>query len=200
MIKLLALAGALGLGFLTAPPPAMAAPLAFELDGSHTHIVWKVDRFGFTDTVGTFADVTGSLTLDEADPTASRVEATIRLSGLRSDLVEREDVVRGPKWLDAAQFPTIEFASTLVELIDEPGCEGRCANVTGNMTLKGVTAPLTIRVELNKSGPDPVTKKQAAGFSATGKVVRSEFGVNTALGLVGDEVTFEIEALAIAAG
>jgi len=177
---------------------ASAEPARYVIDSEHTHIVWRVDRFGFTDTIGTFTEIAGILLLDEDNPASSSVEATIQLSGLRSDLLQREDIVRGPHWLDAAAFPAIEFQSHEVVLDKSDDCQRQCAFVTGTMTLKGVSAPLSMYVILNKIGVDPVTKKPAAGFSAKGQFTRSEFGVGTAVGPVGDVVSFEIEALAIA--
>lgn len=179
--------------------PVSAEPQSYTLDGEHTHIVWKVDRFGFANTVGSFTEISGSLILDEDDPAASSVTAEIALSGLRSDHAEREEIIRGPFWLDAEQHPVIQFRSTDVHLRDGERCPSRCAHVVGEMTLKGATAPLTLSVELNKIGTDPVTKAQAAGFVATGSFDRADFGVSTALGPIGGVVSFEIHALAIAA-
>jgi len=177
---------------------ALAEPETYELDGAHTHIVWEVDRFGFTRTMGSFTDIAGVLTLDEDAPANSTVTAEITLAGLRSDLRQREDIVRGKFWLKAEAFPIITYRSTKVRLL-EPDGDHRRAEVTGLMTLAGVEAPMTMIVRLNKLGHDPVTKRKAAGFSAHGAFKRSDFGVRTALGPVGDEVSFRIEALAIAA-
>ncbi len=180
-----------------ATAPAEAEPERFILDGQHTHIVWQVDRFGFTNTVGTFADISGELMLDEDAPEVSSVVAQISLSGLRSDLLEREEIVRGSFWLDAAAHPVITFESNQVRLLETEDCPELCAEVSGEMTLKGITAPLSLMVELNKLGIDPVTKARAAGFTATGRFQRSAFGISTAIGPIGDEVAFEVQALAI---
>lgn len=176
-----------------------ADAVRYEIDGAHTHIIWQVDRFGFTDTVGTFTDISGSLILDEDDPEASEVTAEIALAGLRSDLQEREDIVRGEHWLNAQANPTISFRSTAVRLVVSEACPTQCAEVIGEMQLNGQTAALTLQVQLNKLGTDPVTRRQAAGFSATGAFDRSAFGVNTAIGPIGNTVSFQIEALAVAA-
>jgi len=73
--------------------PAQAKSRNFILDNDHTHIIWQVDRFGFTKTVGSFTQISGTVVLDETNPDQSSVEAIISLSGLRSDLQEREDIV-----------------------------------------------------------------------------------------------------------
>ena len=169
----------------------------YTIDNAHTHITWRVDRFGFTKTVASFADVDGSLILDEEAPQNSSVSAEIDVASVKSDLREREDVIRSAFWLDAAQFPKIRFQSTVVELIEGEG-DGRIARVRGDATIHGVSAPIEMIVKLNKIGLDPVTKRKAAGFSAKGALSRKAFGVETALGPIGDEVSFKIEALGVA--
>jgi len=171
----------------------------YTLDGDHTHIVWQVDRFGFANTVGTFTEIKGSLSFDEASPNDSHVTAEIALSGLRSDLIEREDIVRGAFWLDAKSHPVITFESRSVTFVDDDACPSQCAVVEGDMVLKGVRRPLRLDVTVNKAGLDPVQRRPAIGFTATGSFQRSDFGIRTALGPIGDEVEFQIEALAIAA-
>ena len=178
---------------------AVAEPVEYIIDSDHTHIIWQVDRFGFANTVGSFVDITGTLTLDEEAPEASHVAAKISLSGLRSDLPEREKIVLGPHWLDAANYPQITFTSTSTTPFETEMCETQCAHVEGTMTLHGKTAPLSLTVHLNKFGTDPVSGAPAAGFYAKGRFNRSDFGILTAIGPVGDEVEFEIQLLAVSA-
>ncbi|MEO1244334.1 MAG: YceI family protein [Pseudomonadota bacterium] len=179
--------------------PSHAEPRNYVLDNDHTHVVWQVNRFGFTNTVGTFTEITGKLEFDEAAPDASYVVAEIALSGLRSDLAEREEIVRGAFWLDAKAHPSISFESRTVQFVDDETCSTQCGVVEGDMILRGVKAPLNLNVKINKIGLDPVLGRRAIGFTATGSFMRSAYGVKTAVGLIGDEVTFQIEALAIAA-
>jgi polyisoprenoid-binding protein YceI len=175
-----------------------AEPREYTIDNEHTHIVWAVDRFGFTKTIGTFSDVAGELVWDAEQPANSRATASIALSGLRSDLAQREEIVRGPYWLDAEKSPVIEFESVSLIPTDSENCNVLCAEVRGTLTLKGTSAPVDFLVALNQSGDDPVSGRSALGFSGTGSFSRSEFGITTALGPIGDEVTFRIEVLAIA--
>ncbi len=170
----------------------------YTIDNAHTHIIWEVDRFGFTQTMGSFTEVEGLLSWDAADPTNSSVTASIALSGLRSDLPLREGIVRGSFWLDAEQFPDIVFESSRVAQNSVDDCATVCLLVTGNLTLKGQTQPVTLSVTLNKSGTDPVSQQPAIGFSAIGEFNRSDFGINTAMGPIGEVVEFRIEVLAIA--
>lgn len=173
--------------------PAFAAD-DYLIDGAHTQLMFEVDRFGFTNTIGTFAEVEGVIRLDEKKPAKSSVEATIKVASVKSDNEEREGHVKGPHWLDAEKFPVMTFKSTGVVLEGEDA-----AKVTGDLTLHGVTAPVTLDVKLRKIGDDPVTNRKAAGFSVRGSLDRTAFGINTATGLIGTEVTILIEALGVQA-
>lgn len=176
--------------------PAAAEPETYILDNAHTHVMWAVERFGFTKTLATFADVTGEVILDEDQPAQSSVYATIRVASLRSDLEKRENIIRSKFWLDAEQFPKISFISTTVTVLDD--VDGvKSAEVIGDLSVHGETLPVSMTVTLNKIGTDPVTKRKAAGFSAKGALSRKAFGVTTAAALIGDKVGFAIEALAV---
>ena len=121
--------------------------------------------------------------------------ATIQTASLSSGDATRDEHVRGARWLDAAQFPTMEFRSTSVRRTGE-----QTAEVTGDLTLHGQTHPVTLTVSLNQIGRNPAGG-QAAGFSATGTLSRTAFGVgaNVPTSLIGDEVRITIEALGAAA-
>lgn len=175
---------------------ACSAPASAEdyvIDGGHTHVLFKIERFGLSNTIGSFADVKGVIHLDEAAPEKTSVEATIGIASLKSDNPAREQVVIGPHWLDAAQYPEMTFKSTKVERTGE-----KTAKMTGDLTLHGVTKPVTLDVTLHGMGTDPVTKHKAAGFSAMGHVDRTDFRINTAAGLIGTDVTIMIEVLGVA--
>ena len=90
-----------------------AEPQQYLIDPAHTHIPWEVDRFGFAKTMGSFSQVAGAVTVDPDDMGRSSVQATIDLAGLRSDLPEREEIIRGDHWLKATQFGQITFRSTI---------------------------------------------------------------------------------------
>lgn len=186
----------LGLSFASMSCSAYAAPENYTLDGGHTQIIWKVERFGFNYSVGTFTDISGSLILDEDNPENSSVTASIAVASVHSDNAEREDNVKSEFFLDAEKYPTITFTSTDVKLLDTED-DIQTAHVTGDLSLHGVTAPVTMTVTLNKIGTEPPTRKKAMGFSASGKFDRSVYGINTAMNFLGRDVIYEIEALAI---
>ena len=186
---------------LTAAACAVASPFfavtsaaaadRYEIDAGHTHVQFSVNRFGFTDVIAGFLDVSGVITIDEDAPENSSVEAEIKVASVESGNEERDKSIRTEFWLNAAEHPTITFQSTEVTL-----GENDTAAVTGNITILGVTQPITLSVALNKLGTDPASRRQAVGFSATANLKRSEFGLMTAQKLIGDDIAIRIETLA----
>lgn len=177
---------------LFAAGAAHADPVTYEIDPAHTQVAFRIDRFGFNSVLGQFDQVSGQIILDEANPAASSVTAVIQVASISSGNATRDEHLREPRWLNAAQYPTIEFRSTNVRLIDRNNAE-----VTGNLTLLGQTHPVTLQVRLNRLGALPNNQRQAAGFSATGRLSRSMFGSTTGPNLIGDLVQIEIEALGV---
>ena len=174
-----------------APAPALAPAIAYTLDPAHTQVSFSVERFGYSRVYRFFDDITGEVMLDPAHPERSSVRATIPIASLDTGNAERDGFLRGQFWLKGDSFPTMEFRSTSVRYVG-----GQQAEVTGELTLAGVSAPATMMVTLNNQGVDPHTRRQAAGFSATGVLQRSTFGIRTAPP-IGNEVRFSIEAFAL---
>lgn len=179
---------------LAASGAAYAEPVNYTLDPAHTQVAFSIDRFGFNRVLGRFENVTGTMVIDEENPVNSSVTATIQVASVDSSNDTRDEHIRGERWLNAAQFPTIEFRSTAVRLTGE-----RTAEVTGDLTLLGQTHPVTLNVTLNSIGGTPNRPNDRfAGFSATGSLSRSEWGSTTAQApnMIGNLVTIQIEALA----
>lgn len=175
---------------LFASGAAHADPVTYVLDPAHTQVAFSIDRFGFNSVLGRFEDVSGEVVLDEANPANSSVRATIQVASVDSGNDTRDGHLREPRWLNPAQFPTMEFRSTQVRLTGE-----RTAEVTGELTLLGQTHPVTLNVRLNNLGVSPSNQRRSAGFSATGSLLRSGWGSSLAQGAIGDEVRISIEAL-----
>lgn len=192
MKRLLAAVSACAAIGLTASP-TLAAEVAYKLDPAHTETSFIIDRFGFTSILGIFAKSEGTIWLDEAAPEKSRVEATVEVGSLQAGNPAREEHVTGERWLNAAKNPTMSFKSTKVEKTGEA-----TAKVTGDMTIMGVTQPVTLDVKLNKIGTAPNNQKKQAGFTITGSISRKAFGSAGAAGVIGDNVAIRIEALAVA--
>lgn len=167
--------------------PAFAAD-TYKLDASHTAITWHVDHFGFSTPSGKFMSAEGSVTLDKANPAASSVNVTIKMAEVNSGVAKLDEHLKAKDFFDVAQFPTATFTSTKV---DVTGAD--TADVTGNLTLRGVTKPVTLKVKLNKLAEN-MFKKQTAGFTATTTIKRSDFGISAYLPNLGDDVRIEIES------
>lgn len=174
-----------------APATTAQAGDRFELDPGHTHVQFSVRRFGFNDVIATMPDVSGIITLDQEAPENSSVEVEIGVASIASGNATREQALMTPFWFNVEEFPKITYRSLSVERIGDDQ-----ADVTGELTILGVTKPIVMRVVFNKIGNDPATKREAVGFSATASLKRSDFGMMTAANFVGDDVEIRIETLA----
>lgn len=168
----------------------------YQIDPNHTLVKWEVDHFGFSDYFGIFGSSTGTLTIDPANLAATKLDVTIPVSkvttasqGLTAHLLKPAEAGKKADFFGANPADA-RFVSTSV-VVDEDGDE---AKVTGNLTLNGVTRPVTLDVDFKGAGANPMSKKPTVGFSAEGKIRRSEFGINFALPMVSDEVDLEIVA------
>ncbi|MEZ6023658.1 MAG: YceI family protein [Hyphomonadaceae bacterium] len=184
----------------SSPQPALAQPEAaaagaqrFVLDPAHTQAAFSVGRFGYNHVLGRFDTISGEVMLDQANPERSSVTATIQTASISTGNDTRNEHLRGANWFNAAEFPTMEFRSTAVTRTGE-----NTADVTGDMTIRGVTQPVTLHVTLNATGQSPSNGASVAGFSATATLSRTAFGVGTPrppTTLIPDEVEIRIEAL-----
>lgn len=192
----------------SAPAPAAKAvpvneapPGAYKIDPNHASLTFRVNHMGLSRYTARFTDIAADLQFDPANPAAMSVNATINPRSIETDFhgdkPDFDAELAGPSWLDAAKFPQITFKSTKVDVTGPA-----TANVTGDLTLHGVTRPVTLETTFNggakPNGMDPAGSR--IGFSAQGSLKRSEFGVSYGIPApgsnfgVGDEVEFFIEA------
>lgn len=172
--------------------PAFAAD-AYKLEPTHTSVTFQYTHFGFSHPTGKFMNAVGSVSLDEKAPANSSVEVTFAIDGLNTGVPALDTHLKSPDFFDATKFPTATFKSTKVEVT---GAD--TAKVTGDLTIHGVTKPVTLNVKLNKKAIHPMMKKMDAGFTATGTINRSDFGMGAYVPMVSDQVDLYIEAEAIA--
>lgn len=177
---------ALALAFV---PSALLAAERYEFDKSHTSILFFVNHLGFSDMVGEFKDYDGHFMLDEMHPEKSSVDVILRPAGIDTDSPELNKHLQGKDFFNAEAYPEIRFESQAVKRTGE-----RTADVAGEITMLGVTRPVTLKVRFNKAGYHPLTNHYVAGFTADATLLRSEFGMTHLLPLVGDEVHIHIEA------
>lgn len=165
----------------------------YKIDSSHTAVVWKINHMGFSYQTGKWmAD--GTLILDAAKPQDSKVDVTIQINKLITGNDELNKHLLGSEFFDAAKYPTATFVSTKVEVTGK-----NTAKIYGDLTLHGVTKPVVLDTVLNKAGVNPITDKQAVGFTAHTKIKRSNFGINTLSSALSDEVDLEINVEAFKA-
>lgn len=184
----LVLAPASGLA-QSSPDPAAAQAGAFAADPGHTKVTWSVNHFGFSTYIGQFSAVAATMKLDPKDLSATSLEATVQTASLGTFNPALDTHIKSPDFLDTAKFPTATFKATGVTRTGE-----RTADVTGDLTLHGVTKPITIHAVFNRGGANPVDKTYRLGFSGKAEIKRSDFGVKAYVPAIGDEVTLQIEA------
>lgn len=185
-----AIAGA-ALGLVSLAAPAHAD--TYKVDPAHAFAVFKVSHFGWSNNWGRFNDVSGTIEFDKADVTKSKVSITIKTASIDTNHQKRDDHLRSPDFFNAKEFPEMKFSSTKIEKTGD-----RTAKVTGDLTLLGVTKPVTLNVTWNKEGPHFRNKdKIHTGFSATTTIKRSDFGMKKFLPAIGDEITIFLDVEAI---
>ena len=180
----------LGTAVLLGAAPAGAAD-RFAIDPAHSNIVFLIEHLGYSRMVGQFQDFSGSFVFDAADPGAGSVEVAIQTASIDTDHDKRDDHLRSPDFFNATEFPEMSFRSTGIEITGD-----KTGRITGDLTLLGVTRPVTLDVTFNKLAPHPLPQYNsvlAAGFSARGSLKRSDFGMKTFAPALGDEIEIWLE-------
>lgn len=168
--------------------PADAPAGTYELDPAHTSVVWRVSHMGTSYFVGRFDRAAGSLKIDPKAPQAAFVQISLDAASVSTSVAGFDEKLRGPTFLDAKAHPKITFVTGKV---NQQGPTR--AFVPGNLTFRGITKPLILDVTWNGVVFSPYTGANALGFSAKGKLKRSDFGLSTLPNVVGDEVELQIE-------
>lgn len=186
MKKLLAALSAVAL-----PLTAAAQAENYVIDQFHTHPHFEIDHLGFATLRGMFSKTTGKFSIDRAAKTGS-LEVTIPTATVHTGDIEREgrprtrdEHLRQADFFNSAEFPNMTFKSTTVRFAGE-----NPEQIDGNLTLLGVTKPVSLKIERWRCGPDPRTqgKRYQCGGNATGAFKRSDFGMKFGIPSVGDEV------------
>jgi polyisoprenoid-binding protein YceI len=168
---------------------ATTAPAAdYAIDLTHSHVLFMVDHLGFAKIVGLFTDFGGTLSFDPENLAASKLAVTIKTNSLQTQFAARDKDLKGADWFNVTEFPEMTFVGTEFVKKDE-----HTGTITGKLTLHGTTKPVTLNVVLNKVGQNPLDKQNYAGFSARSTLKRSDFGIKTFLGPIGDDVDIIIE-------
>lgn len=167
--------------------PVVAEP--YVIDRSHAYISFMVDHLGFAMTHGTFREFDAQINFNPDDIEAATVAFTIEAASVETFWEARDTHVRSADFLDVETYPQITFVSNEVRLTSEDTAE-----VTGDVTMRGVTRPETFEVKLNRFGPHPFNKDlTVAGFTITGVLDRRNYGSTFGAPAIGAEIPIRID-------
>jgi polyisoprenoid-binding protein YceI len=176
---------ALSLVLLLAPA---AHAETYHIDKDHTRVIYFVKHLGFSNFMGHFNDISGDIDFKQSNPEASKINVTINAKSVSMDTKVLDEHLQGADYFNTDKFPTITFKSTAITKTGKD-----TGTMTGNVTLLGVTKPVTLEIKFNQEGFNGFAKAAAVGFSAKGKISRSDFGMKTLVPLVSDQVDLLIE-------
>lgn len=159
----------------------------FEPD--HTSVVFLYPHFGMSHPSGKIMGANGTLVLDPDNPTASSIDLTLDMATLTTALPAFDTKLKGDAFFDVSHFPNAHFVSTKVETTGD-----KTADVSGDLSLHGVTQPVVLHVTFNKKAFNPALLKTGYGFSATAQLSRKAFGLGNYEPLVGDDIDLIIDA------
>ena len=169
----------------------VAAPETYVIDPDHTAPPFEYSHFGYSNQLHRFDKTRGKIVLDRAAQTGS-VDVTIDTTSVNTGLALFNGHIQGEDFFDTAKHPNITFKSTKVRFDG-----GKPVAVEGNLTIKGVTKPVTLTMSSFHAMPHPMNKKDAIGANATAKIKRSVFNMGKYAPSVSDEVTLSIAVEAI---
>lgn len=176
---------------VTAVVPASGSNYDMDVEGKHAFIHFRISHLGFSNVLGDFPDFTGQFTYDADDPSITSVNVEIDTTTVETHHAKRNVHIRGKDFLHVKKFPTATFVSTNYE--DLGGGEGL---LTGDLTLRGVTRPVTLETNRIGEGEDPWGSYRA-GFEGTTAITLSDFGMDYNLGPASRtaEIYFSIEGI-----
>ena len=186
----LTLAGAL-LASVLAPGWAQGEDYVIDTKGAHAFVQFRIQHLGYSWLYGRFNDFSGGFSYDEKDPAAAKVEVVIKTASVDSNHAERDKHLRGSDFLDVAKYPEARFKS----IAYKPAGNGK-ASLTGELTLRGITKPITIDVTEVGHGPDPWGGYRR-GFEGTTRLRLKDYGIPKDLGPASAELemTLSVEGI-----
>lgn len=174
--------------------PAIAEPVAYDLDASHSQILFQYNHLGFSTTWGMFSGIEGAIQFDQEDPTNSSVEIAFPVRSMFTGWEARFEHFMSDDFFGADEDEMVTFASTGIEVTGES-----TALITGDLTLNGVTKSVVLDAVLTQAMDHPMENKPWAGFNATTTLLRSDYEVGQFAPFVSDEVDIDISIEAMQA-
>jgi len=163
---------------------ALLAQTKWKVDKAHAKIGFTVRHMMLSDVDGNFRKFDATVTSSKPDFSDAVFEITIDVASVNTDNESRDNDLKSEKYFNVAKYPEITFKSTSVEKKGD-----NAFKVTGNLTMHGVTKPLTLEVKLNGIGTSPMTHKPAAGFKVSGTLDRTDFGIGSVpAAMIGDKI------------
>ena len=172
--------------------PAFAAPTTYVIDPTHTFPRFSYSHFGLSTQLSRFNKTSGTVVLDKAAKTAS-VDIVIDMTSVDTGFATFNEHIQAEDFLDTAKYPTATFKSTRVDFTGE-----QPTAIHGDLTIKGITRPVTLEVTNFVNMPHPMLKKDAIGADAKVVIKRTEFNAGKYAPNVGDDVTVSIALEAVA--
>jgi polyisoprenoid-binding protein YceI len=154
----------------------------FTIDPVHSHVLYRAGHMGVSHSWGRFSDISGTLSLDDSNADKNSIDITVKATSIDSGEPKRDEHLRSPDFLSVKQFPTITFKSTQIKAVD-----AKTLDVTGDLTIHGVSKPVTLKVERVGAGKSPMGGS-AVGLETTFKINRSDFDMKNMLNAIPDEV------------
>ena len=170
------------------PDPSLVTAGTYKVDVNHTQVTWSVNHLGFSMLQGQFGASGGQAVVDPARPGAAKIDVTFDVNQLSVTSVPFAAHLKSKDFFDTAAHPTARFVSRAVSM------RGDRATVTGDLTIKGITKPVTLQASFVGAGKNPRGGKTNFGFRATGTINRSDFGLGMAAPAVSDRVDLQINA------
>ncbi len=161
----------------------------YKVEPYHTQVLFAVSHFGLSNFSGVLTGAAGSLKLDPAKLEETKLDVSVDAATVLTSVQKLTDELKDPDWLDATKFPKATFVSTKVT---PTGANE--ATIAGELTLHGVTKPVTLKAHFVGGGTNPIDKAYTIGFDGQGTIKRTEFGVVKYAPMIGDEVHLTIHA------
>jgi len=176
----------LGLSLMAEAMPAQAAD-TFTVDPVHSSVVFRIKHLNLVHISGRFGQYSGSFAFDDKNPADCKLEMEVKIDSIDTANADRDKHLKADDYFDAAKFPTMRFKATRMKASDATHYE-----VTGDLTIHGVTKAVTVKLERLGTIKDPRTGKPRTGWETSFTIQRSDFGMKTALPAIGDQVRISL--------
>ncbi len=180
--SVLSLGLSLSAGFST-----VRAADTFTVDPVHSSLIFRVKHFNVGHIYGRFNQYSGSFAFDERNPADCKLDIEVRIDSIDTANADRDKHLKGPDFFNAKEFPAMTFKATRMKAADE-----KTYDVTGDLTIHGVTKPVTVKLERLGTAKDPRSGKPRTGWETTFSINRSDFGMKYGVPAIGDEVRITV--------